>query len=555
MRTRIDPEIAPDEIFLDATNTPSFDQGRFEGRLERPLGHTVYLFMGGVLVLALLTIVSQSLNLQILQGSAYAAQSERNSLSTHAILARRGVVMDTNGVLLVQNKENTESSSRVVDRVYRVPGYGALLGYVSYPKKDSQGYYYETDITGIAGIEAQFNEHLAGVGGTILVERNALGEVQSEGVVNPPVPGNDLRLTIDARAQEEFFEVIREVADRMPYLGGAGVLMEVDTGAVRALVSYPEFDPNVLSSGGPTETIAAYNTSKRKPYLDRAIAGLYAPGSIVKPLGAVGALTDGVLTPEITVNSTGSISVPNPYDPDRPSIFKDWRALGVVDMRDAIAWSSDIYFYMLGGGYGGQRGLGIERLADWYRAFGLERTTGIELSGESAGFVPTPKWKEEEYNEPWRIGDTYHTAIGQYAMQVTPIAMARAFAAIANNGKLISPTLVEGTPVVGETLAVSPEALTVAREGMRQAVTEGTARGLFALDPVVRTAAKTGTAQAGVRNEFYNSWIVGFFPYENPKYVFVVVMERAPAGTTTGGVYVMNQFLSRLAKVAPEYFE
>jgi penicillin-binding protein 2 len=373
--------------------------------------------------------------------------------------------------------------------------------------------------------------------------------------VNLPMPGEDIRLSIDTRAQEAFFEVVSEVADQIPYLGGAGVLMDVETGAIRALVSYPEFDPNVLASGGPRETIAAYNASARKPYLDRAIAGLYAPGSIVKPLSAAGALTDGIITPEVTVNSTGSISIPNPYDPERPSIFKDWKALGIVDMRDAIAWSSDIYFYMLGGGYGGQSGLGIERLAEWYRAFGLERTTGIELSGESAGFVPTPLWKEGEYEEPWRIGDTYHTAIGQYAMQVTPIAVARAFAAVANGGKLVTPSLREGAPVTGETLAIDPLALQVAREGMRQAVTEGTAVGLSSLDSITRVAAKTGTAQTGVRNEFYNSWIVGFFPYEKPKYVFVVVMERSPAGTTTGGVYVMSQFLPKLHRVAPDYFE
>ena len=140
-------------------------------------------------------------------------------------------------------------------------------------------------------------------------------------------------------------------------------------------------------------------------------------------------------------------------------------------------------------------------------------------------------------------------------MQVTPLAMARAFAAIANGGKLVKPTLVKDSVPVIETMNISTDALQVVREGMRLAVTEGTAVGLSSLEGVVHIAAKTGTAQTGVRNEYYNSWIVGFFPYENPKYVFVVVMERGPSSNSTGGVYVSQQFLSTLASSAPEYFD
>ncbi|OGG68301.1 hypothetical protein A3C95_02400 [Candidatus Kaiserbacteria bacterium RIFCSPHIGHO2_02_FULL_56_30] len=547
-----DPEIAPDEIFLDAANTPSFDRARFEGRLERPLGETAFAFLSIALVFVFILLLGQAWNLQVRQGSAYATQSERNSLSSQVIFTNRGVITDVNGVVLVGNE--TASEGRV-ERVYAAPGFGVLLGHVSYPKKDASGNYYDTLITGLAGIEASFNEMLAGENGTILIERDALGEVHSQGIINPPINGTDLALSIDSRAQEALYDAVSSLADQVPFLGGAGILMDASTGAVRALVSYPEYDPNVLSGGGPAETIAAYNASSRKPYLNRAVSGLYAPGSIVKPFEATGALTDGTITPSVTVNSTGSISVPNPYDPSRPTVFKDWRALGVLDLREAIAWSSDIYFYAVGGGLGNVRGLGIERLAYWYRAFGLESPTGIELPSESAGFIPTPAWKETTYDEIWRIGDTYHTAIGQYAMQVTPIAVARAVAAIANGGKLVKPTLLKDAQLSGESLTVDADALRVVREGMRLAVTLGTASGLASLEGIVHAAAKTGTAQTGAKNEYYNSWAVGFFPYEDPKYVFMVVMERGPAGNPTGGVYIVQQFLTALSQAAPEYFD
>ena len=330
--------------------------------------------------------------------------------------------------------------------------------------------------------------------------------------------------------------------------------MDVETGEVHALVSYPEYNPNVLSSGGPSDVIAGYQRDTRQVYLDRAVSGLYTPGSIIKPLEAAGALSDGTITPETSVYSSGSIRIPNPYDPNNPSIFRDWKALGNMDTRHAIAWSSDVFFYSVGGGFEHVKGLGIERLAYWFSSFGLTSETGIELQGEKSGFVPTPAWKEKTYKEPWRLGDTYHTAIGQYAMQITPLEAARAIAAVANGGKLVKPTILKGITPVGQSIAIAPSALQVAREGMRLGALEGTSIGLNDLS-FVHIAGKTGTAQLGFHNEWYNSWAVGFFPYEHPKYVYVVVMERGPAGNAVGGIYVMHQFLQELHRTAPEYFE
>lgn len=544
-------ELAPEDIFLDSSNLPDFDRGRLEGRLETPVGQGVYVGFGLVILLLLTGLAAQAASLQIVKGHTYAAQSERNRLRPETMFAERGAVLDRTGALLVRNEPSEDGFVR---RVYEHPGFAHLLGYVSYPKKDSSGNFYETEIAGVAGVESTFNVQLAGKNGQHLIEEDALGDVQSEGSVIPAVQGKNLTLAIDARAQKAFANAVAELADRIPYLGGSAILMDVETGEVHALVSYPEYDPNILSNGEDGDRIAGYATNVRRPYLDRAVSGLYTPGSIVKPMIIAGALHDKVITPATTIVSEGQISIPNPYDPENPTIFKDWKAHGATDARGAIAVSSDVYFYAISGGYRDQLGLGIERLTHWYRAFGFESATDIELDGEATGFVPTPSWKEETYGEPWRLGNTYHTGIGQYAMQITPLEAVRAVAAIANGGKLLKPTILKDQPIIGETIAVSPDALKVARDGMREGVEYGTSVGLNDLS-FVNIAGKTGTAQLGANNEWYNSWAVGFFPYEKPKYAYAVVMERGPAGNGVGGIYVTHQALSALHLSAPDYFK
>lgn len=551
IRKRRYHELNPDEIFLDASNLSGFDQSRLEGRLERPIAPRALAATGGVIGLLLLAIITQAAHLQIVQGESYAERSERNRLRPQVVFAERGAIVDRNGEPLVYNEQGEDGFVR---RVYEYPGFSHLLGYVSYPKRDSSGNFYETEIVGLAGIEQAMNDLLAGENGTLLVEEDAHGAVQSSGTVQPAQKGQTVSVSIDARAQRAFAETVQELADRIPYLGGSAVLMDIYSGEVHALVSYPEYNPNVLSAGGPADIIQSYQTNPRRVYLDRAVSGLYTPGSIAKPMVAAGAISDGTVTPEQGIVSTGSISIPNPYDPSRPSIFVDWKAHGWVDARRAIAVSSDVYFYAVGGGYGDFVGLGIERLKYWYDAFGFTSKTGIELAGEAEGFVPTPEWKEERFGDPWRIGDTYNTSIGQYAMQTTPLAAVRATAAVANGGMLVRPTLIKDAPLAGQSMAISKEALRVAQDGMRRAVTEGTAGGLNDIR-FVNIAAKTGTAQTGVNKEFYNSWIVGYFPYEKPKYAFAVVMERGPSTNSIGGVYVTYHALSALRQTAPEYFE
>lgn len=542
LRKRLrDPEIAPDEIFLDASNTPAFDHSRFEGRLERPLSRGTFAWLAAVLVFLMGTLALRSWNLEITNGTAYAAESAHNSLAITALFASRGIITDRSGKVLAENIQNPDGS---IGRNYPEPAASQVIGYVSYPKKDSNGVYYDDSQTGVTGVEAEYDATLAGENGKMLTESDALGHVRSEGTIVPAKEGKALALSIDSDLERLFARAIREVASSQGFLAGSGAIMDAQTGEVLALVSYPSYDSNVMASGGPSDTIARYATDPGHSFLDHAVQGVYIPGSIVKPFVASGALTDGLISPSTVINDPGFISIADPYHPGKEFIYKGWKALGPVSVKKAIAWSSDVFFYTVGGGFGNQKGLGIDRLDYWYRMFGFGSPTGIALSGEASGVIPTPAWKLATFNEPWYLGDTYFTAIGQYSVQVTPIQVTRAIAAVANGGKLFTPTLLAGQTSSFTTVPVDTSALSVVRAGMREGVTSALASALDV--PYVSVAAKTGTAQTGAQNQYDNSWVEGFFPYEHPHYAFAVVLERGPSGAGEQSVNVMRNFLDSL---------
>jgi penicillin-binding protein 2 len=222
-----------------------------------------------------------------------------------------------------------------------------------------------------------------------------------------------------------------------------------------------------------------------------------------------------------------------------------------VDARHAIAVSSDVYFYEVGGGFQGQPGLGIARIEKYMRLFGFGTETGIALPGEEFGTIPNPEWKANIFDgERWFLGDTYHTAIGQYGFQVTVMQLLRGVAGIANGGTLVTPVLEAGAQGLRTNVPLAAANLEVAREGMRLCVTEGICQALAV--PGIHAAGKTGTAEIGAHKEFINSLIIGFFPYEHPRYAFAVVMERARAGTLQGASSVMGEVLRFVAAEKPE---
>lgn len=555
---KLKSEIHPDEIFIDSQNPAAFDHDRLEGRIERPLKHSQLVGAGVVMILAALVLLARAGTLQVVHGKAYAEQAKNNQLVEEVVFADRGSIVDRSGVTLAWNERATIDEG-FAKRVYApMRGLSHAVGYAKAPAKDSSGNYFRTEFEGVDGAEKAYNQLLAGHNGVRLTETNAVGKVVSQSTTRPPVAGETLRLSIDANVTQALYDVLATHAAAARFEGAAGIIMDVQTGELLALTSYPEYDQNALAQGD-AERIAAYNADKRRPFLDRAVDGLYAPGSIVKPIVAAGALTQGIIDEHKQILSTGALTVPNPYDPKRPTVFKDWRVNGWTDARRAIAVSSDVYFYVIGGGFGDQRGLGIAGLEAWLRAFGFGVEAGLAGFSSKTGTIPTPEWKAAAFpDDPtWRIGNTYHTAIGQYGVQVTPLQAVRATAAIAS-GALPTPTLIASPPgnpasdaPAGKKLAADAHALTVVREGMRMAVVDGTATGASA--PYVSVAAKTGTAQVGARNEHVNAWLTGFWPYEHPRYAFVFLLDRAPAGTATGGNIIASQFFAWMHANAPQY--
>jgi penicillin-binding protein 2 len=546
--------VEPDEIFLDSKNLQNFDRQQFEGRIERPISKkTIWLL--GVLFLFFLGIFGVRLvYLQIEKGAEYFKRSQNNILEKTIIFTGRGIIYDRNKVELVWNKN---SGNQIPTRAYLAPGFSHLLGYVSYPTADASGNFWQGDFEGKDGLEKEYNDSLKGVNGSKIIETDALGKIYSENIVDAPRQGADLTTTIDSRMQTELFTLIKNLSEARNFTGGSGVIMNAQNGEIITTTSFPEYDSEILSLGKDATVINGYFTDKRKVFLDRDISGLYTPGSIVKPFFALGALNEKIIDPNTKILSTGSISIPNPYFPGENSVFKDWRVNGWVNMAQAIAVSCDVYFYEIGGGYQNQKGLGIANLEKYAELFGFGDPTGIDLPGEKEGIIPSPEWKILNFKgDPWRVGDTYHTAIGQYGFQVTPIEMVRAVGAIANDGKLLTPHLVLNDTAKENqitTLNLNKSYFDTVQEGMREAVTTGTATSLNV--PYVELAAKTGTAQLGVAKNKVNSWVIGFFPYENPKYAFAIMMEAGPNTNNIGASSVMRELLDWMSVNTPEYFK
>lgn len=534
-------EISPEDVFLDSENVSKMDMNQMEGQLERPLGKHVFY----VALLATFLLIggfgARLFAMQIMQSDEYMEKSDRNHLRSTPIFAMRGTISDRNGKLLAWNTA-ASSTKEIPERSYiTIPGFSHLLGYVSYPKKDSSGVFWQEEYLGKDGVEYQYQSVLQGVPGQRVIAINAHQEVESENVTVDPTNGNNIKLTIDGDVQAKLHERIKALALDYGYTAGAGVIMDINTGEVLALTNYPEYDNNLITNAKTKEekaTVAEDLQDKRHKFLNRAVSGLFTPGSTVKPFMAIAALMEGVIAPEKNILSTGALVIKNKYGgPD--TVFKDWKEHGYVDMREAIAVSSDEYFYQIGGGYQDQPGLGIDRINRYATMFGFASTTGIDLPGEKYGTIPSQEWKKKVFGEDWLLGNTYHTAIGQYGFQITPLELVRGIALIANGGTLVTPHILEGLPTERSVLPVKEKDLQIIREGMRQGVLDGTGRVLQISG--VNIASKSGTAELGVKKDLINSWITGFFPYENPKYAFVVIMEKGSVHNLHGAVFAARE--------------
>lgn len=550
-----DYEILPDEIFIDTANVSGLNKQQFEGVIEKPIAQKSLQFVGGFFAFVLILFIGQLLYLQFVQGETYLQRSENNRLRSNPIFAERGVIYDRNNQEIAWN---TEGDDAYLYRAYTdLSGHGHLLGYVNYPEKDNNGIFWRKEVSGQAGVEKKYNELLAGANGAELFEVDALGEQMDSNLISEPTDGQNLTTTIDTYLQHYLYESIKTQSEESGFVGGAGSIMDIQTGELLAFTSYPEFDPYTLAEGTDVEAINGFFTDPQKPFLNRVISGVYSPGSTIKPFLGLAALHENLITEDTTIFSSGRIEIPNRFNPSNSSIFRDWRreGHGITDVRFAIADSVNTFFYAIGGGFQNQSGLGITKIEQYMRAFSISEPTGIDFGNESTGTIPSPSWKERIFDDgTWRLGDTYITSIGQFGFQVTPLQMTRAVAALANKGTLVQPILIPGesrtSPVQPE---ISDTDYQIVLSGMRDTVTKGTARNIDL--PYIDMAAKTGTAQVGRDNEFYNSWIVGFFPYENPQYAYSIVMERAPSENDGSASRAMRQFILDIQENYPEFWE
>jgi penicillin-binding protein 2 len=546
-------EVTPDEILVDTKNVGNFNEQQFEGVFEIPIARRSFIVLGAFFVVGLLAIGVRLWTLQIVQGADFFEKSEENRLNRVPIFSERGVIFDRYEEELAWNSSrDDEDFSR---RSYiTLPGF-SLLGFVRYPERDRRGFFWRYELEGRDGVEQAFQDQLKGTQGIQLIETDAHQSIYSESLVTAPVNGENVTLSLDARVQTALYQSIKGLSDSDGYLGGGGVIMDVRSGELVAVVSYPEFSPAVLTENDDNDLIEGYFSEPGKPFLNRVLSGLYTPGSIVKPFIGIAALDKGVITERTKILSTGKIEVPNRYDPENPAFFHDWKpeGHGWVDISGAIADSVNTFFYSIGGGYENQEGIGIKTIDEYMKKFGFEESVSLEIGLGPEGVIPSPDWKRKVFDDGWRLGDTYITSIGQFGFQVTPLQVVRAMGAIANSGKVLAPTLLlrdEG--LVERTVSIDEAHFLTIRESMRETVTAGTA---WSLDvPYIQVAAKTGTAQVGGK-KFVNSWSTGFFPYEEPQYAYAIVMERGPKDDARSASWAIRDLFDWMSSQTPEYFD
>lgn len=418
------------------------------------------------------------------------------------------------------------------------------LGDVNTEDLKDKRYNYHSRI-GKDGLELTYEEALKGRDGFKQIEVDALFREKSIISRTDPIDGSDLILTIDSKAQAKLTEIMSQNASRTGKNKMAAVVLDAQDGGVLAIGSLPTFDNNIFTTVLNTSDYEKIISDPNTPMLNRVVAGTYPLGSVFKSVVGSAALEEKIITPQFKVNSVGGINVGGNF-------FPDWRpgGHGSTDIYWAIADSVNTFFYSIGGGNNQwlQTGLGVDKIVDYAKRFGLSKTTGIDLPSEAEGFLPSKEWKQKTFNERWYLGDTYNLSIGQGYLLATPLQAAVIMSYFANNGTVYQPHFVKeikqndqtevSKPQVALTNIISSDNLKVMREAFRLTVTDGTAQSLQSV--AVPVAGKTGTAQFN-RNKTPHSWFVAFAPYDNAKIVMAVIVEEG--GDTGLAVTVVRQFM------------
>ena len=414
---------------------------------------------------------------------------------------------------------------RYLGALAHVIGYVGEITVEELQAKYNEGYR-GGDTIGKSGLEQVYDQRLRGTPGLSYQTVDALQRDLGTREGRAPIPGHDLVLTIDARTQ-------RLAEDALAGRIGSVIVLRPTTGEILAMVSYPWFDPGLFRGGDGAQELRRALEDPTHPFVNRAVSSAYPPASVFKLILTVAVLEERLIPPEQKIECRGQFRLGRVWD--------DWKleGHGPVDLREGLAQSCNIYYYTVG------HKLGVERIVHYARALGLGSPTGIELPREQAGFLPTPGWKQRQHGEPWVGGDTINMSIGQGFITATPLQIANAVAAIANDGVVYRPYLVKEvrsgadgsllrrtvpTPLLE--VGVQPETFAFVREAMRYTVTDGTPA-VAITTPAVQAAGKTGTAQTRSKDiegpERKHSWFVAFAPADAPpeEQVVAVVMAEA----------------------------
>ncbi|GAP14875.1 peptidoglycan glycosyltransferase [Longilinea arvoryzae] len=477
-----------------------------------------------------------------------------------------------------------------------------FLGPIPASRKDeleATGFVANRDKVGYAGVELSMDDQLVGKNGKRVIEVDVGGqEIRDLQTPVEPTPGNNITLTIDTRlqlaARTALIEQINKWNKKFGYIkypSGVVIAMNPKTGEILAMVSYPNYENNRMARLIPSYYYQQLIEDPNKPLLNHAISAEMAPGSVFKLGTAIGILNEGVVTPEQQIEDPGRITITEKYSENDTGRNRDYvcytykttgKGHGMVNFLRGVALSCDVYFYKVGGGYQNEvkEGLNIWRIGEYSRALGYGQTLGIELPGEADGLIPDPNWKRINQGENWSTGDTYIATIGQGYVLATPLQVLTSAATIANDGKLMRPTIIHditdanGTVVktftpemlwdltkdpkiqvydenyqtTGEKKTVQPWVIEMTQEGMREVVVDGTATTVFdGFD--VPSAGKTGTAEycdnvAQAKNLCISgswpahAWYVGYAPYNDPEIAVVAFVYNGDEGSTVAAPIV-----------------
>ena len=572
-----------------------------------------HIYLVAVILFAFLVLFLRMWYLQIIRGHEYRAQSARNITRYQDIAPPRGMILDRNGLVLVDNypsydlamtredvpdldslawrlasllevsptvlQSNIEAAKqkprfapaviltdlshhnlvRIETNRFILPGVDIMvtpqrrylqdslaahvIGYLSEINQEQlkQKNYREHrggDMAGQTGVELQWEMYMHGRRGSRMVEVDASGRTLRVTEDNPPIPGHNLHLTLDAALQ-------RACQDALGERAGAIVAINPNNGEILAMASAPTYSQNLFVKGISPAQWKELLSNPLHPLENKAIRGEYPPGSTYKIVAAIAALEEGAVTPDEKILCTGGYKFG-----DR--VFHCWKrgGHGRVNLHRAIKESCDIYFYEMG------RRVGVNKLAQYARAFGIGRLSGLGLPGERPGLVPTKKWKKERYKKAWMAGETLSVVIGQGYNQATPLQMAQVTAVAANGGTLYHSHIIKKItdssgrvvkafqPEVVHRLDLAPSTVRAVQNGLAAAVNEpgGTARRARMAD--ITVCGKTGTSQVVTLKKYQkwkkgdipykyrdHSWFVAFAPLENPRIALAVVIEHAGAGS------------------------